>query len=563
MSRAEASLESGSGFDEELGRFLAAVHGENFVELLRQKCAIGTAISETITCSEAITLTQSLSYRRPWQSSLEEVDLKLHPTRDCLSAELYCVFHQQLCEDWQSRESALDRSLRMFDIIPHRKALIHLTDPKTSCLALLSLCLGLKNVVFIGLHNVPQSGSLPGPYLGLMHPGSRESFLEALIKFESLYTSKHWYVSSESTSDGPRLECNGRLAEISYLASEFDDLFNYVLYDPDCYSNFTKPLLQRMYSSRLYGRLMLLFMPGYREYHRNQKLGSILKRFNDLLRIICRILNDLTNSRGSRSGSDGRNFGTMAVITLIYSYLYALLSVPLHLTPWNKSSKGECCTCRMSSKVDGTTASDTTSGDTPITTPTSGDTSFQDTPLLSSRSHLETDVMPPQDYVGMLGVDFASAAADAACVESTRRRDVMMSHAVGLLGDDISWLHRCERYIDVIDNYKLSLCWYRRPLFSSCLVTNYKRVFPWVMLFHQSNIGPCGYTWFEWQGKTTESWSSTPLWRTSAPPDNSSQPGDCIRCLKRLVSLRMRDCVSFILDLESEIKRAARRHHGI
>ncbi|EDO06328.1 hypothetical protein BBOV_II003730 [Babesia bovis T2Bo] len=557
MSRAEASLESGSGFDEEISRFMSAVHGENLIELLRQKCAIGTAISETLTGSDAITFTQSLSYRKLWHSNFDESNYNVAPKRDCISADLYCVFHQQVCEDWQSLECALERSLRIFDIIPHRKALIHLTDPKVSCLNLLSLCLGLNNVLFIGLHNVPQSGSLPGPYLGLMNPGSRESFLAALLEFESLYNSKSGTMSHDSNSDFPDYDCNGRLAEISYLASEFDDLFNYILYDSDCYSNYTKPLLQRMYSNRVYGRLMLaLFAPGRRDDYRNQKLPTILKRFNELLRIVCRMLNDIASSKMSVVKNEARNFGTMAVITLIYSYLYAILSVPFYLTPWYKVGENESCTCHVSLKCSNTDV-DT---DSICTEPSIPD----DLSVTTSSSHLsmfELNSLPSQDHIGLLGVDFASAAADAACVESTRRRDVMMSYAVGILGNDCGWLGRCERYVDMIDNYKLSLCWYRRPFFSSCMMTNYKKVFPWLMLFHQSNVGPCGYAWFEWQGKTVESWSSIPLWRNNIPPagGGSQSGGDCIRCLKRLVSLRVRDCVSFIFDLESEIKRGVRR----
>ncbi|ORM40791.1 uncharacterized protein BXIN_2334 [Babesia sp. Xinjiang] len=558
MSRAEASLASGSGFDEELGRFLTAVYGGSFVELLRQKCAIGTAKSEPFTCSEAFTLTQSLSYRRPWHTNGDDLDIKLRPSRDCISADLYCVFHQQLCEDWQSRESALDRTLRIYEIIPHRNALVHLSDPKTNCLVLLSFCFGLNNVIFVGLHNVPQKGSLPGPYLGLMYPGSRESFLEALQKFEALYKMKVAQGSSVQFCHGDRLDCNARLADISYLASEFDDLFNYILYDTECFNNFTGPLLHRMYSNRLYGRLMVaLSMPSHMARYRKQTLVSFLKRFNDLLRIVCRILNDLHDPPGVRGSSEGRNFGTMAVVSLIYSYLYAILSIPISLTPWNKVAKGESCKCKSPGR-----RSDVNEGE-PLTevNKTVLDDSFT---LRSSAHRLLSDdaVIPPQQYLGLLGADFASAAADAACVESTRRRDVMMSHAIGVLGDDGNWLRRCERYVDVIDNYKLSLCWYRRPLFSSCLLTNFKVVFPWVMLYHQTNIGPCGHTWLEWQGKTIESWSSLPLWKTSGPGEGSTirGRGECVRCLKRLVSLRMRDCASFIFDLESEIKRSARRH---
>ncbi|CDR95240.1 hypothetical protein, conserved [Babesia bigemina] len=557
MSRAEASLASGSGFDEELSRFLSASHGESFVELLRKKCAIGKTISESFTCSDAdaFTFAQSLSYRKPWQIAVDEFEIKLRRCGDRRSANLYCIFHQQLCKDWQVRECILDRSFRIFEILPHRKTLLHLSEPKTTCLVLLSFCFGLDNVIFVGLHNVPHSSCLPGPYLGLLHPGSRESFLDAICHLEKLHRDKS--PSAGGDSEDARLECNGRLAEISYLASEFDDLFAYVLCEPECYSAFTEPLLRRMYTNRFYGRVALwLLMRGYRERHREQPLGSILKRFNDLLRIVCRILNDVYHSRGDRAASENRNFGTMAVITLIYSYLYGILSIPVRLTPWNKTVKGETCTCKYAASSHETD---------PVDQVNEVDSSHSSTVTSPTAKNDVSAGLPSQHNVGLIGVDFASAAADAACVESTRRRDVIMSHAIGLLGDDGNWLRRSERYVDVIDNYKLSLCWYRRPLFSNCFQTNLKVLCPWAMMYHQACVAPCSYAWLEWQGKSIESWSSLPLWRNVAPAKGKTEQsgGDCLRCLKRLVCLRVRDCVSFIFDIEADIKRTTRRHYVI
>ncbi|GBE61544.1 methionyl-tRNA formyltransferase, putative [Babesia ovata] len=556
MSRAEASLASGSGFDEELSRFLSAAHGESFVELLRKKCAIGKTISESFTCSDAdaFTFAQSLSYRKPWQIAVDEFEVKMRRNGDRQSASLYCIFHQQLCKDWQVRECLLDRSFRIFEILPHRKTLLHLSDPKTACLVLLSFCFGLDNVIFVGLHNVPHSSCLPGPYLGLLHPGSRESFLDATCHLEKLHRDKSPSAGNDAEDD--RLECNGRLAEISYLASEFDDLFAYVLCEPECYSAFTEPLLRRMYTNRLYGRLALsVFMRGYRERYREQPLVSILKRFNDLLRIVCRILNDVYHNRGGRGASDNRNFGTMAVITLIYSYLYAILSIPVRLTPWNKTEKGEACTCKSVVRSD-----DVDSG-AQVHVAGSSHSSNAASPTAANDASAG---LPSHHNVGLIGADFASAAADAACVESTRRKDVIMSHAIGLLGDDVTWLRRSERYVDVIDNYKLSLCWYRRPMYSNCLHTNFKVLCPWAIMYHQACVGPCASAWLEWQGKSIESWSSLPLWRNAAPADSKTAKtgGDCLRCLKRLVCLRVRDCVSFIFDLETDIKRTIRRHYG-
>ncbi|GIX64407.1 methionyl-tRNA formyltransferase, putative [Babesia caballi] len=561
MSRPEPSLASGSGFDEELGSFLSAANGSSFVELLRKKYAIGSTISVSFTGSDAdaFTFAHSLSYRRPWHAQPEEAELKLRRVRDRLSADLYCIFHQQLCKDWQSRESALQRNLRIFEILPHRKTLIHLADPKTNCLVLLTLCFALDNVTFVGLHNAPRSGRLPGPYLGLLHPESRESFLEALCKLESLHKARKSQGFLDGVPEDDGLGCDGRLAEISYLASEFDDLLGYVLCDPGCYRKFTKPLMQRTYTNRLYGKLMVwLRMRDYRERHRAQTLASVLRRLNELLRIVCRILNDIQGNRGGRPNLDHRNFGTMAVMSLIYSYLYGLLSVPIRLTPWNKTKKGEACTCEAQRRRGVDLGA-------PLSEP--GTPASAAAPSVSAsapRDYGDSADLPSHQAVGLLGVDFASVAADAACVESTRRRDVMMSHAIGLLSDDGNWLRRSERYVDVIDNYKLSLCWYRRPLFSNCLLTNFRLACPWALLSHQTIVGLCGSTWLEWQGKTIESWSSLPLWRTAPPsPDAKvSGGGECVRCLKRLVCLRLRDCASYIFDLEFEIKRAARRHYG-
>lgn len=555
-------MASGSGFDEALSHFLAGAQGGNLVELLRQKCAIGSAITDSFNSSDvdALTFAQSLSYRKIAHMHKDDVDIRDLRRVDRLSADLYCIFHQQLCMDWQSKESPLDRSLPIFEILPHRNTLIHLTDPKTNCLVLLTFCFGLDNVLFVGLHNVPESDSLPGPYLGLLHPGSRESFLRALSKMETLYQSKLSQNPPKSPVD-PSLECNGRLAELSYLSSEFDDLFGYVLCDPECYSNFTEPLLLRMYSNRLYGKMMLpLFMRGYRK--RNSELFPIefLKRFNALLRIVCRMLNHLYSRRSGRVSHESRNFGTMAVITLIYSYLYGLLSVPIRLTPWNKTEQNDVCTCRSySNEADTGLGYSASEGD-------ANGPADADPPAEAMQEGVEDDrAIPSNADIGLIGVDFASTAADAACVESTRRRDVMMCHAIGLLSDDGNWIRRAERYVDVIDNYKLSLCWYRRPLFSSSFATNFRVLYPWAIMYHQTNVASCASAWLQWQGRTIESWSSLPLWRNTPPRDtpSASSGGDCVRCLKRLVCLRMRDCVSFLFDLELDIKRAARKHHGV
>ncbi|KAK1442787.1 hypothetical protein BgAZ_303050 [Babesia gibsoni] len=556
MSRAEASMASGSGFDEALGHFLASAHGGNLLDWLRQKCAIGSAITESFNSSDvdALTLAHSLSYRKAIYMQKEEVDIAPLDSLNRLSADLYCIFHQQLCEDWQSEEFATDRSLPIFEILPHRKTLIHLSDPKTSCLVLLTLCLGLDNVLFVGLHNAPKIDSLPGPYLGLLHPGSRESFLKALCKMEMLKQSK---VSNtpESSADLSSIECNGRLTEISYLASEFDDLLGYMLCDVECYKNFTEPILLRMHSNRLYGKIMLPFlMRGYRGRLRNLTVVAFLKRTNELLRIVCRILNNLYNKPGRRS-HDNRCFGTMAVICMIYSYLYSLLSVPIKYTPWNKTEKDEKCTCKPLYKPESQPNSSSENG----TSPTNKRDDEEDA---SSEAADGLTEMPSDAPIGLIGINFASSAADAACVESTRRRDVMMCHAIGVLSDDGNWIKRSERYVDIIDNYKLSLCWYRRPQFSSCLVTNIKVLYPWAMIYHQSNITPCGAAWLEWQGRTLESWSSLPLWKNLPPGEvtDRTSPGDCARCLKRLVGLRIRDCSSFLLDMDLEIRRIIRKN---
>ncbi|KAK2194921.1 hypothetical protein BdWA1_001192 [Babesia duncani] len=547
----DISWDTRSNFEEDLTRLLNDYgHQSNLMGSFIKKYAIGSTFSAAFsgTDMDLITLAQFWTNQKTSQHSItlqnyqksQQSDESNTEKQNYNAGELVAIFHQQYCSSWQSKLDIIDRTKTMFELLPQKNVLVHLVDPKTTSLVMISFIYNLKKVAFFGLHNEPSTLVLPAPYFGLTLRNSKESFFEALDMLENQLN-----LQNTDTNINPKYRL-----EISYLISELDDILSYIWINDKCFRQYTEPLLLNSYTSYIYGKCStLIYWYRMRKKYKKMNLGLLLHKLNHVIQLICKTLSHLQLSRDEQqTGNHTVSFGHIALCCVIYSYLYAFLSIPLNLLPWETTNSDKIiCTCRF------TTRREDKSQQEPITSNSN----------LNEQDDLQASSSDEGDFGNLFSGNFGAIAADAACVENTRRREVLMSHIIGLLSQDgYNWIKSNEKFVDAIDNYKLNLSWYRRPVFSTVSVGDWNS-WPLALAWNYMLISPCGRAWFSWYCKTIQAWKSSSMWAKMplVLPQTQAPTTACINCLKRLVTMRIRDVVTYMFDLESELKRAMRHNN--
>ncbi|BAM42327.1 conserved hypothetical protein [Theileria orientalis strain Shintoku] len=587
-SSSEFSGNSNSNFDEELSLMLKNTnrHG-NLLDILNRKYLIGYAISEAFsgTDLDAYTLFHIWSTKRTSQKSLVLCDQANEPSDDNIELDktserthvsLFVVFFQQLFYSRQSKLNAIDRTRPIFKIPPQDHSIVHAIEPKTTSLVLLSCIYGLKNIKFVGLRNHSTHARVPGPFLSLLSLDSKVDFMTCMNWIQdSVFSKNHG-----SGPCAPKPNYFGKVNEstnysnfegylnISYFLHELDYIYSYILLHHECYTKYTAPILSKSFTGWTFGQLsLLLYNYRMRSLYKNVSLSEILSRLNVVLSLICKIFSEYRSSarHAPMDKCTLRGFNFYCFTSIVYSYLYAILSIPLELMPWENY---------VFDKPEPTRPTNTGSGENSSSQNHSKSTEM---PLSnSSASAYNDDVKdlgPNYNIINMsVHNEFAETAADSTCVENTRRHDNLMSYVIGIVNGEGNWIKRKEKFVDVIDTYKLNLSWYRRPSFSNTLYNTSYKAWPIALYYYNLLIEPCGRAFFVWYWKNIEAWSSSNIWayrvkRAARKRSLFSQflhrlskkdrlLSDSNLQLKRQVSLRLRDTVSFIFDMELELKKA-------
>ncbi|EAN31557.1 hypothetical protein TpMuguga_04g00205 [Theileria parva strain Muguga] len=577
-SSSDASCNSNSNFDEELSSFLKNTNQNgNLLDLFNKKYFIGYAISEAFsgTDLDAYTLFHIWNTKRSSQKSCAfynhslvspEEGLELTNRPEHFSKDQFVVFYQQLFFSYQSELELIDRTRPIFKIPPQDNSLVHAIEPKTTTLILLTYLYGLNNVKFIGLRNFPDHSTVPGPYLSLLNIDSKSDFITCLTKFNELI-----FKNAMNSDNSYYFNFEGYL-NLSYFVYELDFIYSYILVEENCYSKYTEPILLKSFTNRVFGKASLaLNLYRMRSRYKDLSISEVLSRFDSVLSLICKIFFEF-KSAPKQAPLDKNNpkvFNFLCFTCIVYSYIYSILSIPLQLLPWEVfvpdkfNSKTEKPDKRRTAGTEnGTEETDDKSQDS--TLPNGVDYSSND----------DTGELKENFTIVDMSVhnEFAETAADSTCIENTRRHDNLMTYIIGLVNGEGNWIKKKEKFVDLIDTYKLGLSWYRRPSFSNTLYNNNSKAWPISIFYYNLLIEPCGRAFFVWYWKNIEAWGSSNIW--SSQPKFSNQKTsifgrflnklsrkpqfqtDSNLGLKRLVSLRLRDTVSYVFDIELELKKA-------
>ncbi|UKJ89509.2 hypothetical protein MACJ_002760 [Theileria orientalis] len=356
-SSSEFSGNSNSNFDDELSLMLKNTnrHG-NLLDILNRKYLIGYAISEAFsgTDLDAYTLFHLWSTKRTSQKSLVLCDQPNEPSDDNIELEktpehthvsLFVVFFQQLFYSRQSKLQLIDRTRPIFKIPPQDNSIVHAIEPKTTSLVILSCIYGLKNIKFVGLRNHSTHARVPGPFLSLLSLDSKVDFMTCINWIQdSVFIKDHG-----SGSFQPRPNYFGKVNEstnysnfegylnISYFLHELDFIYSYILIHYECYTKYTLPILSKSFTGWTFGHLsLLLYSYRMRSLYKNVSLSEILSRLNVVLSLICKIFSEYrTGTRHAPLDKHTlKGFNFYCFTSIVYSYLYAILSIPLELLPW-------------------------------------------------------------------------------------------------------------------------------------------------------------------------------------------------------------------------------------
>ncbi|UKK02509.2 hypothetical protein MACK_002602 [Theileria orientalis] len=358
-SSSEFSGNSNSNFDDELSLMLKNTNRQgNLLDILNRKYLIGYAISEAFsgTDLDAYTLFHLWSTKRTSQKSLVLCDQPNEPSDDNIELEktpehthvsLFVVFFQQLFYSRQSKLQSIDRTRPIFKIPPQDNSIVHAIEPKTTSLVLLSCIYGLKNIKFVGLRNHSTHARVPGPFLSLLSLDSKVDFMTCMNWIQDSVFSK----DQGPGSCAPKPNYFGKVNEsanysnfegylnISYFLHELDFIYSYILIHYECYTKYTVPILSKSFTGWTFGHLSLLLY-GYRmrSLYKNVSLSEILSRLNVVLSLICKIFSEY-RSASRHTPLDKhtlKGFNFYCFTSIVYSYLYAILSIPLELLPWER-----------------------------------------------------------------------------------------------------------------------------------------------------------------------------------------------------------------------------------
>uniref|UniRef100_A0A3B0MX73 Uncharacterized protein n=1 Tax=Theileria annulata TaxID=5874 RepID=A0A3B0MX73_THEAN len=575
-SSSDISYNSNSNFDDELSSFLKNTNQNgNLLDLFNKKYFIGYAISEAFsgTDLDAYTLFHIWNTKRSSQKSYAfynqslvspEENLEFSKRPEAFSNDQFVIFYQQLFYSYQSELELIDRTRPIFKIPPQDNSLVHAIEPKTTTLILLTYLYGLNNVKFIGLRNCPDHSSVPGPYLSLLNIDSKSDFITCLTKFNELI-----FKNDKSTDNFNYFNIDGYL-NLSYFVYELDFIYSYILVEDNCYSKYTEPILLKSFTNRVFGKANLtLNLYRIRSRYKGLSISEVLSRFDSVLSLICKIFFEF-KSAPTQTPLDKNNpkvFNFLAFTCIVYSYLYSILSIPLQLLPWEVFVLD-----KFNSNRDNIEKQKTTGSENEETEEKSPDPKLPN----GVNYDVDEDTDELKENFGIVNMsvhnEFAETAADSTCIENTRRHDNLMTYVIGLVNGEGNWIKKKEKFVDLIDTYKLVLSWYRRPSFSNTMYNNNSKAWPISLFYYNLLIEPCGRAFFVWYWKNIEAWGSSNIW--SNQPKFSNQKtsifgqflnklsrrnhyhSDSNLGLKRLVYLRLRDTVSYVFDIELELKKA-------
>ncbi|AFZ81064.1 hypothetical protein BEWA_004720 [Theileria equi strain WA] len=500
-SSPELSINSASNFDDELSLLLnSTMQNDNIFDLLSKKYLSGYAISDAVsgTDVDAHTLFHIWNARKTSQksliiynqnSALEDEHFSVGNNRSLSIKDLFVIFHQQLCYSWQSQLDLIDRNRPMFNIPPQDNLLVHLIDPKTISLVLLVCIFNLGNIKFIGLQNEPKPSCVPGPYLGLMRIESKSDYLKSLSTIYNLAFKENQEETKSEEISTISPEC---YISTSYFISELDTIYTHILIDEKVCSEYTSPLLLKTFTSWVYGKIaLLIFLRRTRARYKDVSSFDILNRFNNILSLICKLLARYKGFRTTQVLTESctfKNFNFLTLLTVIYSYIYAILSIPVHLLPWERLTFEDIVQSKEKEEPK------------------------EDVPIPETPPEQQDQDEPKQMSIPPVYSDFSETAADATCIDNTRRHDILMAHVIGFVNSEGNWIKKKEKFVDAIDTYKLGLSWYLRPTFSNTMYTTSYKAWPTALYYYYLLIEPCGRVWFNWYWRNYEAWNSSNIW---------------------------------------------------
>ncbi|CTQ41106.1 hypothetical protein BMR1_03g02535 [Babesia microti strain RI] len=308
--------------------------------------------------------------------------------------------------------------------------------------------------------------------------------------------------------------CNEIDAKI--LVEEWHNVYLYLLgYEP-CYKYYTSVLLSQTYTNFLLAALKMFEVKQNFEKRKSEiELETTLCKLNALLQKFTLV---------ASKNLDDQCLNLPHIIS--YCYVYGLLSIPCGLTPWDGMS-------------------------------------------LTRGGHVTklTDWLSPmrEESHASIGsnLTFAQAAADAACIDSARRRPTLMFELLSNLSGEGNWLMWREIYQgDAVDTYKLNLAWYTRP--SCCTSSQFEHSKVWVigLLSYKYRCSIITKHWLVWTMQNYDAWRENTLWSANSS-HKLDENGNCLVCLKRVVNLRIRDATYNLQRLERALSKGHRRWGGL